>query len=126
MKNRSLGRQQHVAGARREWKAFQGLVHVFATTQRSSHVLEKAKAAILRCAQTEISREEIVQKLGERLNRTDIDVLLASLVREGFISPIVDEPYHFKLLVEPAVANADSSDALGDERRQLGLPFSTG
>ena len=126
MKKHSLGRQQQVAGAWREWKAFQGLVHVLATTQLPSHVLENAKAAILRCAQIEISREEIAQKLGERLYRTDIDVLLALLVREGFIAPIADEPFHFRLSVEPAVANADSSHALGDERRQLGLPFDTG
>jgi hypothetical protein len=126
MKNHSLGRQQHIAGARLEWKAFQGLVHVLATTQLPSHLLEKAKAAILRCAQIEISRKEIAQKLGERLNRTDIDVLLALLVREGFISPIADEPFHFQPLAEPAVANPDSNQALGDERRQLRLPLDTG
>jgi hypothetical protein len=87
------------AELRYEWQSFLGLLPVLDLRPMDPVLYQRSLTAVWRSRKSAISRTDLQQAAavafqGETL---DFDLLVARLVREGILEPIVSSPFHFQI-----------------------------
>jgi hypothetical protein len=88
------------ADMRYEWQSFLGLVPVLDLRAVDPILYQRCQAAVWRSrGKRMISRTELQQVAGLHFQEEtlDFDLLVAQLVRDGILEPIVSNPFHFQV-----------------------------
>jgi hypothetical protein len=84
---------------RYEWQSFLGLLPVLDLRPMDLVLYQRCLTAVWRSRKSAISRTDLQQAagLGRQAETVDFDLLLAQLVREEILEPIVSSPFHFQI-----------------------------
>jgi hypothetical protein len=87
------------AELRYEWQSFLGLLPVLDLRPIDSALYQRCLTAVWRSQKSAISRTDLRQAAGLAFQEEtlDFDLLVARLVREGILEPIVSSPFHFQI-----------------------------
>ena len=87
------------AELRYEWQSFLGLLPVLDLRPMDLVLYQRCQAAVWRSRKSAISRTDLLQAagLGFQAETVDFDLLLAQLVREEILEPIISSPFHFQI-----------------------------
>jgi hypothetical protein len=87
------------AELRYEWLSFLGLLPVLDLRPMDPVLYQRCQTAVWRSRKSAISRTDLQQAagLGFQAETVDFDLLLAQLVRERILEPIVSSPFHFQI-----------------------------
>src|ERR1700730_13480853 len=90
---------QRSAGLRYEGQSFLGLLPVWDLRQMDPVLYQRCQTAVWRSRKSAISRTDLLQAagLGFQAETVDFDLLLAQLVREEILEPIISSPFHFQI-----------------------------
>jgi hypothetical protein len=104
---------------RYEWHSFLGLLPVLVLQPTDPVLYQRCLTAVWRSRKCPISRTDLKQAagLGFQTETVDFDLLLAQLVREEILEPIVSSPFHFQIR-RRNWTNPESAYA-ADDRRSL-------
>jgi hypothetical protein len=82
-----------------EWQSFLGLLPVLGLRPMDPALYQCCLAAVWRSRKSAISRTDLRQAagLGFQTETLDFDLLLAQLVREEILEPIISSPFHFQI-----------------------------
>ena len=102
---------------RYEWHSFLGLLPVLSLQPTDPVPYQRCLTAVWRSRKSAISRTDLKQAagLGFQTETVDFDLLLAQLVREEILEPIVSSPFHFQLR-RRNWTNPESAYAADDRR----------
>ena len=87
------------AELRYEWQSFLGLLPVLDLQAMDPVMYQRCLTAVWRSRKSAISRTDLQQAAGLAFyeETLDFDLLVARLVREGILEPIVSSPFHFQI-----------------------------
>ena len=87
------------AELRHEWQSFLGLLPVLDLRPTDLVLYQRCQTAVWRSRKSAISRTDLLQAagLGFQAETVDFDLLLAQLVREEILEPIISSPFHFQI-----------------------------
>ena len=87
------------AELRYEWQSFLGLLPVLDLQPMDPVLYQRCLTAVWRSRKSAISRTDLQQAagLGFQEETLDFDLLVARLVREGILEPIVSSPFDFQI-----------------------------
>jgi len=87
------------AELRHEWQSFLGLLPVLDLRPMDPVMYQRCLTAIWRSRTSAISRTDLQQAvgLGFQAETVDFDLLLAQLVCEEILEPIISSPFHFQI-----------------------------
>jgi hypothetical protein len=87
------------AELRHEWQSFLGLLPVLDLRPLDPVLYQRCLTAVWRSRKSAISRTDLQQAvgLGFQADTVDFDLLLAQLVREEILEPIISSPFHFQI-----------------------------
>jgi len=87
------------AELRYEWKSFLGLLPVLDLRPTDLVLYQRCQTAVWRSRKSAISRTDLQQAagLGFRAETLGFDLLIAQLVREEILEPIISSPFHFQI-----------------------------
>jgi hypothetical protein len=87
------------AELRYEWQSFLGLLPVLDLQPMDPVLYQRCLTAVWRSRKSAISRTDLQQAAGLAFQEEtlDFDLLVARLVREGILEPIVSSPFHFQI-----------------------------
>lgn len=88
------------AELRYEWQSFLGLLPVLDLRPTDLVLYQRCQAAVWRSrGKRTINRTELQQVAGLQFQEEtlDFDLLIAQLVRDGILEPIVSSPFHFQI-----------------------------
>ena len=87
------------AELRYEWQSFLGLLPVLDLRPMDPVIYQRCQTAVWRSRKSAISRTDLQQAagLGFQAETLDFDLLLAQLIRDGILEPIVSSPFHFQI-----------------------------
>ena len=87
------------AELRYEWQSFLGLLPVLDLRPMDPVLYQRCLTAVWRSRKSAISRTELQQAAGLAFQEgtLDFDLLVAQLVREEILEPIVSSPFHFRI-----------------------------
>ena len=87
------------AELRYEWQSFLGLLPVLDLQAMDPVMYQRCLTAVWRSRKSAISRTDLQQAAGLAFHEEtlDFDLLVARLVREGILEPIVSSPFHFQI-----------------------------
>jgi hypothetical protein len=87
------------AELRYEWQSFLGLLPVLDLQPTDLFLYQRCQTAAWRSRKSAISRTDLQQAagLGFQAETLGFDLLIAQLVRDGILEPIVSSPFHFKI-----------------------------
>src|ERR1700719_5097859 len=87
------------AELRYEWQSFLGLLPVLDLQPMDAVLYQRCLTAVWRSRKSAISRTDLQQAAGLAFQEEtlDFDSLVARLVREGILDPIVASPFHFHI-----------------------------
>ena len=87
------------AELRYEWQSFLGLLPVLDLRQMDPVIYQRCQTTVWRSRKSAISRTDLQQAagLGFQAETVDFDLLLAQLIRDGILEPIVSSPFHFQI-----------------------------
>ena len=87
------------AELRYEWQSFLGLLPVLDLRPMDPVLYQRCQTAVWRSRKSAISRTDLQQAAGLAFqeDRLDFDLMVARLVREGILEPIVSSPFHFQI-----------------------------
>ena len=97
MARKQLARSSPYAGARREWESFLGLVPILDVSAVDPVLYQRCLAAVWRLRKRRaVSGEELRQACGLQFEEK-FEFLLARLIRESILEPIIEQPFCFHL-----------------------------
>ena len=84
---------------RYEWHSFLGLLPVLDLRPMDLVLYQRCLTAVWRSRKSAISRTDLQQAAGLafREETLDFDLLVAQLVREEILEPIISSPFHFQI-----------------------------
>jgi hypothetical protein len=87
------------AELRYEWQSFLGLLPVLDLRPMDPVIYQRCQTTVWRSRKSAISRTDLQQAagLGFQAETVDFDLLLAQLIRDGILEPIVSSPFHFQI-----------------------------
>ena len=87
------------AKLRYEWQSFLGLLPVLDLQPMDPVLYQRCQTAVWRSRKSAISRTDLQQAagLGFQAETLGFDLLIAQLVRDGILEPIVSSPFHFQI-----------------------------
>jgi len=87
------------AELRHEWQSFLGLLPVLDLRPTDLVLYQRCQTAVWRSRKSAISRTDLQQAagLGFQAETLGFDLLIAQLVRDGILEPIVSSPFHFQI-----------------------------
>src|ERR1700682_4373384 len=87
------------AELRYEWQSFLGLLPVLDLQPMDLVLYQRCLTAVWRSRKSAISRTDLQQAagLGFQEETLDFDLLVAQLVREEILEPIISSPFHFQI-----------------------------
>ena len=87
------------AELRYEWQSFLGLLPVLDLQPMDPVLYQRCLTAVWQSRKSAISRTDLHQAAGLAFQgeALDFDLLVARLVREGILEPIVSSPFHFQI-----------------------------
>src|ERR1700691_904396 len=87
------------AELRYEWQSFLGLLPVLDLRPIDPALYQRCLTAVWRSRKSAIGRTDLRQAAGLAFQEEtlDFDLLVARLVREGILEPIVSSPFHFQI-----------------------------
>ena len=87
------------AELRYEWQSFLGLLPVLDLRSMDPVLYQRCLTAVWRSRKSAISRTDLQQAAGLAFQEEtlDFDLLVARLVREGILEPIISSPFHFQI-----------------------------
>jgi hypothetical protein len=87
------------AELRYEWQSFLGLLPVLDLGPMDPVLYQRCLTAVWRSRKSAISRTDLQQAVGLPFQEetVDFDLLVARLVRDGILEPIVSSPFHFQI-----------------------------
>jgi hypothetical protein len=87
------------AESRYEWQSFLGLLPVLDLRPMDPVLYQRCLTAVWRSRKSAISRTDLRQAAGLAFQEEtlDFDLLVARLVREGILEPIISSPFHFQI-----------------------------
>ena len=87
------------AELRYEWQSFLGLLPVLDLRPMDPVLYQHCLTTVWRSRKSAISRTDLRQAAGLAFHEEtlDFDLLVARLVREGILEPIVSSPFHFQI-----------------------------
>ena len=87
------------AELRYEWQSFLGLLPVLDLRPMDPVLYQRCLTAVWRSRKSAISRTDLQQGAGVAFQEEtlDFDLLVAQLVREEILEPIVSSPFHFQI-----------------------------
>jgi len=87
------------AELRYEWQSFLGLLPVLDLRPMDPVLYQRCQTAVWRSRKSAISRTDLQQSAGLAFKQgtLDFDLLVAQLVREGILEPIISSPFHFQI-----------------------------
>ena len=87
------------AELRYEWQSFLGLLPVLDLRPMEPVLYQRCLTAVWRSRKSAISRTDLQQAagLGFQAETVDFDLLLAKLIRDEILEPIVSSPFHFRI-----------------------------
>ena len=87
------------AELRYEWQSFLGLLPVLDLQPMDPVLYQRCQTAVWRSRKSAISRTDLEQSAGLAFKQgtLDFDLLVAQLVREGILEPIISSPFHFQI-----------------------------
>ena len=87
------------AELRYEWQSFLGLLPVLDLRPMDPVLYQRCLTAVWRSRKSAISRTDLQQAAGLAFQEEtlDFDLLVAQLVREEILEPIVSSPFHFQI-----------------------------
>jgi hypothetical protein len=90
---------RRAAELRYEWQSFLGLLPVLDLRPMDPVLYQRSLTAVWRSRKSAMSRTDLQQAAGLAFQEEtlDFDLLLARLVREGILEPIVSSPFHFQI-----------------------------
>src|SRR5260370_24275388 len=90
---------QRSAELRHEWHSFLGLLLVLDLRPMDLVLYQRCLTAVWRSRKSEISRTDLQRAVGVAFQEEtlDFDLLVAQLVREEILEPIVSSPFHFQI-----------------------------
>ena len=100
MTEKGLSDSEHrSAELRYEWQSFLGLLPVLDLRSMDPALYQRCLTAVWRSRKSAISRTELQQAAGLAFKggTLDFDLLVAQLVREEILEPIVSSPFHFQI-----------------------------
>ena len=91
--------ERRSAELRYEWQSFLGLLPVLDLQAMDPVMYQRCLTAVWRSRKSAISRTDLQQAAGLAFQEEtlDFDLLVARLVREGILEPIVSSPFHFQI-----------------------------
>jgi len=91
--------ERRSAELRYEWQSFLGLLPVLDLQAMDPVMYQRCLTAVWRSRKSAISRTDLQQAAGLAFHEEtlDFDLLVARLVREGILEPIVSSPFHFQI-----------------------------
>src|SRR6202166_3269183 len=94
-----LDTDRRSAELRYEWQSFLGLLPVLDLRPMDPVLYQRCLTAVWRSRKSAISRTDLQQAAGLAFQEEtlDFDLLVAQLVREGILEPIVSSPFHFQI-----------------------------
>ena len=99
MTEKALADSERRSELRYEWQSFLGLLPVLDLRPMDPVLYQRSLTAVWRSRKSAISRTDLQQAAGMAFQEEtlDFDLLLAQLVREGILEPIVSSPFHFQI-----------------------------
>ena len=100
MTDKGLSDAEHrSAELRYEWQSFLGLLPVLDLRPIDPVLYQRSLTAVWRSRESAISRTDLQQATGLafQAETVDFDLLLAQLVREEILEPIISSPFHFQI-----------------------------
>jgi hypothetical protein len=100
MTDKGLSDTEHrSAEFRYEWHSFLGLLPVLDLRSMDLVLYQRCLTAVWRSRKSAISRTELQQAAGLAFKEgtLDFDLLVAQLVREEILEPIISSPFHFRI-----------------------------
>jgi hypothetical protein len=100
MTEKGLSDAEHrSAELRHKWQSFLGLLPVLDLRPLDPVLYRRCLTAVWRSRKSAISRTDLQQAvgLGFQADTVDFDLLLAQLVREEILEPIISSPFHFQI-----------------------------
>jgi hypothetical protein len=90
---------QRSAELRHEWHSFLGLLPVLDLRPMDLVLYQRCLTAVWRSRKSAISRTDLQRAVGVAFQEEtlDFDLLVAQLVREEILEPIVSSPFHFQI-----------------------------
>src|SRR5580700_9115907 len=90
---------QRPAELRYEWRSFLGLLPVLDLRPMDPVLYQRCQTAVWRSRKSAISRTDLHQAAGLAFQEetVDFDLLVAQLVREEILEPIISSPFHFQI-----------------------------
>ena len=90
---------RRTAELRYEWQSFLGLLPVLDLQPMDPVLYQRCLTAVWRSRKSAISRTDLQQAagLGFQAETADFDLLLAQLVREEILEPIISNAFHFQI-----------------------------
>jgi hypothetical protein len=90
---------RRAAELRYEWQSFLGLLPVLDLRPIDPALYQRCLTAVWRSRKSAIGRTDLRQAAGLAFQEEtlDFDLLVARLVREGILEPIVSSPFHFQI-----------------------------
>ena len=87
------------AELRYEWQSFLGLLPVLDLQPMDPVLYQRCLTAVWRSRKSGISRTDLRQAVGLAFQEEtlDFDLLVAQLIREGILEPIVSSPFDFQI-----------------------------
>jgi hypothetical protein len=87
------------AELRYEWQSFIGLIPLLDLRPMDPVLYQRCQTAVWRSRKTAISRTDLQQAAGLAFQEEtlDFDLLVAQLVREEILQPIISSPFHFQI-----------------------------
>jgi hypothetical protein len=84
---------------RYEWQSFLGLLPLLDLRPMDPVLYQRCLTAVWRTRRSAISRTDLQRSAGLAFQEEtlDFDLLVAQLVREGILEPIVSSPFHFQI-----------------------------
>jgi hypothetical protein len=91
--------ERRSAELRYEWQSFLGLLPVLDLRSMDPVLYQRCLTAVWRSRKSAISRTDLQQAVGVAFKEEtlDFDLLVAQLVREGILEPIISSPFHFQI-----------------------------
>jgi hypothetical protein len=88
-----------LAELRYEWQSFLGLLPVMDFRSIDLVLYQRCLTVVWHSRKSTISRTDLQQAagLGFQADTVDLDILLAQLVREEILEPIISSPFHFQI-----------------------------
>ena len=90
---------QRSAELRHEWHSFLGLLPVLDLRPMDLVLYQRCLTAVWRSRKSAISRTDLQRSVGVAFQEEtlDFDLLVAQLVREEILEPIISSPFHFQI-----------------------------